>query len=42
MLNSVVTNLCQVGSIKATRNKIKFHIKCPICIVNVLLSYGLE
>ena len=42
MLNSVVTNLCQVGSIRATRDKVKFQIKCPICIFNVLLSYGLE
>ena len=30
MINPVVMELCQVGSIRATRDKTNFPIKCPM------------
>ena len=41
MKNPVVTKLSQVGSIRATGDKIIFQLNVQ-CIFNVLLGYGLD
>jgi hypothetical protein len=48
MINPVVAKLCQVGSIRATRDKIHLPIKCPMnksdlhIIIEILLKGALS